>query len=276
VATRVSKGVPVIDPIEIQRRLFHASSGLAEKIGRDIGSYTVALLSVTGSGQNEVLRFRGSGSLVSIGDSAYILTAAHGWEKFENALGIGLTLDKENVDHRFFMPVKSIMAFGPKEIPSWPDPWGPDMRLLKIPPEYADELKKVKKFYTLTADIPEPPNVNSLEVWLLIGSPQEQSTITPKHASLTMNAIFATIRSNDTHAGLDYVDLNMDPTFPGIPKRFFGVSGGGFWSALIYGSDDGELHWILTLVGMACWQPERTLVRCLGAKSIRSLISEVL
>ena len=265
----------MIDPYEIQARLFDASSGLADRIGRDIGSYTVALLSVTGSGEEEVLRFCGSGSLVSVGDSVYILTAAHVWDMFENAVGIGLTLDKEAVDHRFFMPVKSIIAFGPKDVPSW-GPWGPDMRLLRIPPEYADKLKKVKKVYALTTEIPEPPNVNSLEVWLLIGLPTEQSTRTPKHASLTMNAIFATIRSNYSHAGLDYVDLKMDVTFPGIPKQFFGVSGGGFWHVLIYSCDDGELCWILTLVGMACWQPETGLVRCLGAKSIRTLISDVL
>jgi hypothetical protein len=265
----------VIDPYEIQIRLFDASSGLADKIGRDIGSYTVALLSVTGSGEGEVLQFCGSGSLVSVEDSAYILTAAHVWGMFENALGIGLTLEKEDVDHRFFMPTKSITAFGPKDIPSW-GPWGPDMRLLRIPDEYADKLTKLKKFYALTTQIPEPLNVNSLEVWLLIGSPTEQSTRTPKHASLTMNAIFATIRSNYTHAGLDYVDLNMDVTFPGIPKRFFGVSGGGFWNVQIYECSAGELCWILTLVGMACWQPETTLVRCLGAKSIRTLIAYVL
>jgi hypothetical protein len=91
-----------------------------------------------------------------------------------------------------------------------------------------------------------------------------------------MNAIFATIRSQDTLDGLDYVDLQTDPTFAGIPQKFYGVSGGGFWSVVIYGSDGGELRWFPTLVGMACWQPEKTLIRCLGAKSIRSLIPYVL
>lgn len=265
----------MIDPYEIQGRLYDASSGLADKIGRDLGAYTVALLSVKGAGKDEVLRFCGSGSLVSVGDSEYILTAAHVWDMFESSAGLGLTLDKEDVDHRFFVPMKSIEAFGPKDIPSW-GPWGPDMRLLQLPPDYADKLRKVKKFYVLTVNIPEPPKVNSLEVWLVIGSPAEQSERTPKHASLTINAIFATIRSSYIHDGLDYVDLNMDATFPGIPRRFNGVSGGGFWNVLIYGSDDGELCWISTLVGMACWQPETTLVRCLGAKSIRTLIPYVL
>jgi hypothetical protein len=72
------------------------------------------------------------------------------------------------------------------------------------------------------------PNVNSLEVWVLMGSPAEQSTRDLKHASLTMNGIFATIRCHHTHDGYDYVDLDMDVTFPGIPKKFPGVSGGGF------------------------------------------------
>jgi hypothetical protein len=268
----------MMNPVEIQDRLFDQTSGLAERIARDLGSYSVALLSVTGSGEDELLDFRGSGSLVSVGDSAYILTAAHVWELFTIAAGIGLTLDKEHVDHRFFIDVKSIMAYGPKDSSSW-GPWGPDMRLLRIPPKEEAELKKVKKFYSLTIDIPEPPNVNSLEVWILIGSPAEQSKRLPKHASLTINGIFATIRSNHTHAGLDYVDLDMDVSFPGIPNTFFGASGGGLWSVLIYGSENGELRWIPNLVGMACWQlplqGHVRPVRCLGAKSIRSLISEI-
>ena len=169
----------MIDPIEIQSRLFDASSGLAEKIGRDIGSYTIPLLSVTGSGPDEKLRFCGSGSLVSLGSSAYILTAAHVWEMFAQAVGIGITLDKEDIDHRFFMAVKTILPFGPKEVPTW-GPWGPDMRLLKIPAEHAQKLQLLKQFYPLTVEIPEPPNVNSLELWMLIGSPAEQSNRTPR------------------------------------------------------------------------------------------------
>jgi hypothetical protein len=101
------------DPYAIQARWYDQSSGLADKIGREIGKYSVVLLSVTGYDENEQLRFCGSGSLVSIGDSAYILTAAHVWASFENAVGIGLTLDKEDVDHRFFIGVHSIVPYGP-------------------------------------------------------------------------------------------------------------------------------------------------------------------
>ena len=266
------------DPITIQAQLNDPSSGLAGKVGRDIGQYTVALLSVSGHGENETLHFRGSGTLVRVTDQAYILTAYHVWEEIKAAVGIGLTLNEEDVDHRFFMDVKLVAAFGPQKLPDWDIPRGPDMVLLRIPPQYLSKLQEVKKFYSLTADVPELSKVNSLDVWILIGSPGEQGTMLPKHASLTINAIYAAIRSESTHEELDYFDLDMDTTFPGIPKKFNGMSGGGFWIVSLFESSEGGVQWEAQLVGMASWQlfpaPSGTAkVRCLGAKSIRSLIS---
>ena len=43
----------MIDPIAIQNQLYDSSSGLADRIGRDIGAYSTALLSVTGAGEKE-------------------------------------------------------------------------------------------------------------------------------------------------------------------------------------------------------------------------------
>jgi hypothetical protein len=268
----------MIDPIAIQKQLNDPSSDLAEKIGRDIGQYAVALLSVSGKGENEELRFCGSGSLVSVGDEAYILTAYHVWKKFEDTVGIGLTLNEEDVDHRFFMDLKLVMGFGPKQLLEWENPRGPDMVLLRIPPQYLGKLKEVKRFYPLTADVPKPPNVDSVDVWILIGSPGEQNKILPKHASLTINAIYATIRSECTQEDLDYVDLDMDTAFPGIPQRFVGMSGSGFWIISLFDSGESGIQWVADLVGMASWELPPLVkgtgrVRCLGAKSIRSLIS---
>jgi hypothetical protein len=266
------------DIAEIQTALYDKTAGLAARIVRDIGSYTVALLSVTGSGRDEVLGFKGSGTLVSIGDSLYVLTAAHVWELFADAVGIGLTLDEEHVDHRFFIDIREIVPFGPKDTALW-GPQGLDLRFLKIPPQPAAELRNVKKVYALTAEIPELPKVSSLGVWVLLGSPYEQSTITSKHASLTMNGFFATIKSEFVLNGHDYFELEMNPSHPGIPRRFYGVSGGGFWNVEMYWSASGEIQWFLTLVGMACWQlivaSDPQIVRCLGAKSIRSLVPQL-
>jgi hypothetical protein len=151
------------------------------------------------------------------------------------------------------------------------------MQLLKIPSNYVTPLKGKNQCYHLTWEIPERPNVSSLEIWILMGSPAEQSKALPKHVSLTMNGIFATIRSEYNFNGLDYFDLDMRISFPGIPKWFDGVSGGGLWSVLLYGSPDGDIRWVTMLVGMACWQlplqGDIRVVRCLGSKSIRSLLS---
>jgi hypothetical protein len=227
----------MIDPLAIQAQLNDLSSGLAERIGRDIGQYTVALLSVSVRGENEELRFRGSGSLVCVGGAAYVMTACRAWEKFQGTVGIGLTLNKEDVDLRFFMDVSLVTPFGPAQRSGRDNPRGPDMVLLKIPVQHLDRLKEVKTFYPLTTEVPKPPNIDSLDIWILIGSPSEQGKLLPKHASLTINAIHATIRSKSTHEELDYLDLDMDATFPGIPQRFNGMSGGGFWTVAIFGSN---------------------------------------
>ena len=145
----------------------------------------------------------------------------------------------------------------------------------------------VTKASNANLDLVNPPisnivtrslTVRSLDS-VLIGAPDEQGKREPQHASLTINAMFPTIRNRYTHNGLDYVDLELPTTFPGIPTEFTGVSGGGFWDVLIYGTDSGETSWSLRLMGMACWQLEIVNdargVRCLGAKSIRSLLSYV-
>ncbi|MHB8500712.1 MAG: hypothetical protein ACYDCG_12000 [Candidatus Acidiferrales bacterium] len=131
----------MIDPLAIQDQLYDSSSGLADRIGRDIGSYSTALLSVTGAGEKEVLRLCGSGSLVSIENEVFILTATHVWNMMKNSAGVGLRLDEKDVDHKFFIPIGAITTYGP-ELVSERDPWGPDMQLLKIPSDYAARLRE--------------------------------------------------------------------------------------------------------------------------------------
>ena len=66
---------------EIERTLRDPASGLQERIVRDIGLYTVGLLSVSPTREGERLDPRGTGTLVSFAGERYIKTAAHVWEK---------------------------------------------------------------------------------------------------------------------------------------------------------------------------------------------------
>jgi hypothetical protein len=78
---------------------------------RDVGSSTVALVRAVRSGEPGRATLGGTGSLVAIEGSHYLLTAAHVWQKFiaKGIEGVGLTL-KENEEHQFVLERKTIVA----------------------------------------------------------------------------------------------------------------------------------------------------------------------
>src|ERR1700686_4381578 len=74
-----------------------------ERVGRAVGIFAVALFAVSGTEEKGSFELAGTGTLVAVKDSFYLLTAAHVWHKhLKNSDGVGLAL-KEGVDHRFFM-----------------------------------------------------------------------------------------------------------------------------------------------------------------------------
>jgi hypothetical protein len=264
---------------EVEARLRDETSGLREAIVRSIGAFTVALFGVFGSGESERLELGGTGTLVTVGNSSYVLTAAHVWEWFVNngAKGIGLTL-KENEDHRFVLNAETIVASGPAKVGDWNE-WGPDLTFLRIPPEFVGRIMVYKAFQNLTMNKSGPPNVDLLEMWVLMGAPAVQAVFTQRHADLAINGFFSDVSKRQRRGDFDYVDLDMDVSFPGVPGTFGGVSGGGFWSVIAFGLPDGKVDWYLTLVGVAFYQFDlennKRVVRCHGQESIRTSILSV-
>lgn len=103
------------DLCEIEAILRDEKSVLRERIVRDIGTFTVALFGVFESKEGDRLQLGGTGTLVAVADSHYILTAAHVWEKVpRTARMVGITL-RENADHRFLMEAKAIVPLGPPQ-----------------------------------------------------------------------------------------------------------------------------------------------------------------
>src|SRR6266566_5923081 len=79
------------------------SAELRDSILHETYASTVALLAVTDHEQVGSLQLAGSGTLVQVGDSLYVLTAAHVWEEvLKSASKIGITLP-EDLNHRFLM-----------------------------------------------------------------------------------------------------------------------------------------------------------------------------
>ncbi len=78
--------------------------------------------------------------------------------------------------------------------------------------------------------------------------------------------------------GLDYLDYEMDLTFP-LPRTCGGVSGGGVWHVYIYYSSETDIiDWTMSLHGVAFYEldivNERRPIRCHGPRSIEAIIRD--
>jgi hypothetical protein len=258
---------------QIMATLSDDSSELRDRIVRDIGNFTVALFAVYESGEAERLQFAGTGTLVSVADLKYILTARHVWEKhLRSAPRIGITL-RENTDHYFLMETASIIQFGPEKPDQWGE-WGPDLSFLRVPQEYVREINVYRAFYPLLKERMATPAAEIVETSVLMGAPAASGQFTQKHADLAITGHFSGIVARHIRNEFDYIDLDVDVSLPGVPDDFRGVSGGGLWRVLIYRSaSTGSIEWSKTLEGVAFHQSDliegHRLIRCHARQSIR-------
>jgi hypothetical protein len=108
-------------------------------------NYLVALYVLLPEKPQPRLRLIGSGTLVEIEGSSYILTAAHVWYATRGVEQIGLVLTEQQTS--FMMPRDSICA---KEL--WKgevSEWGPDIALLKLAPAAISIITARKSFLNL-------------------------------------------------------------------------------------------------------------------------------
>ena len=251
------------------------ASGLQDRIIRFVGQFTVALFGVFGSQSGARLQLAGTGTLVAVGDSHYILTARHVWERvLKAAQRVGITL-KENVDHEFLMYAESIAAVGP-EPPGDFTEWGPDIVFLRIPAEHVGTIGAYQTFFNLSRARAIVSRAE-LQTWVLMGTPSVLGTFTERHANLQICGFFVWGNAERQVRGeFDYIDVGVDASLSEVPADFGGVSGGGLWSVLISRSESAALgiDWSATLQGVAFYQSAlvegRRTIRCHGERSIEA------
>ena len=260
------------------RSLLRSSSELRQNIVRSIGSSTVALFAVFDDHGTDRLELAGSSSLGRIGDSYYLSTAAHVWEKvLKHAVKVGITLT-DNINHKHLIDVDTIVPTTLQPVNSAWGEWGPDLALLRIPPEHVGGIKAFQVFEDLSAP-GKLLNVECLECWVVIGTPKELGTFTQHHAEVQISGRFVDPHSRD-NGEYDYFDVRMDTNSPDMPKSFGGFSGGGLWRILVYcPPETGKIDWAQRLKGVAFYElPEdcgyRT-IRCHGPKSVKALAARV-
>ena len=260
---------------EIEATLRDEKSGLKEITGRTAGNFTVAMLAVADSALSDhPLRLVGTGTLVTVNDVHYILTAAHVWNKVQQRGSmLGLTL-AEGIDHEFLIPNENIVAFGPEYNPASID-WGPDLAFLRIPTDRLGTIKSHRNFYNLSLERPGGP-LDCVKTNAVIGTPGELAEHWPRYAVLQVTAFFLeTNPRRSTRGQFDYLEYTVDLNFPGVPSNFGGVSGGGLWELFLYFCEKTQkIEIIERLIGVGYAQTpivngHRT-IRFHGYESIRA------
>ncbi|HEY1423640.1 MAG TPA: hypothetical protein VGF20_09320 [Candidatus Acidoferrum sp.] len=261
-------------PQEIGDILRDANSGLRDRIIRNLGSFTVAMLAVSGEDR---LELAGTGSLMAIGGAHYILTARHVWEeRLRDAEHLGITI-RPNLVHRYGIPIRDVMAIGLPKPGIWNE-WGPDLVLLRIPGEHVGTIQAFHCSFWNPSRLIE--NGDVLEVLVLMGTPIERGTIIDSHANLEITGMYLGPEAAQLKGDFDYLDYEMDLGFPGVPRTFGGVSGGGVWRVWLFWSPENrEIDWKMSFHGVAFWQHdivnEHRSIRCHGPKSVEAVMREL-
>ncbi len=251
---------------------------VCEGIVRDIGNFAVAIFGISKIRNIETLTFCGSGTLVSSGKDYYVLTAAHVWtKKIHSSEQMALTL-LEGGFHSFRIDTRAVVVdaiLGPGE----PEEWGPDFCFLRIPDTLVGTIKVYRSFYNLdkrrnvalgsVVDVRNGP-------WVLMGSPEELGKFTNQQAEFEFPGWFSNVQQVHHRGNLDYLDVGVNTSLPGIPSSFGGVSGAGLWQVPITRSaTTGEFSWVsrdVSLEGVAFYQSPvaegRRIIRCHGRHSI--------
>jgi hypothetical protein len=264
-----------LEKLTKMEELFRSSPEEQERIGRNVANFSVALFGVDGSPEYRDVNLVGSGTLVVLGESHYVLTAAHVWHSgLKNHESTGLTL-KEDVDHCFPILNAAIEA---RELPETKlDEWGPDIVLLRIPDAFVGRIEAYRVFYRVDKE-PKRVERRYLGARILNGTPGILAKGVGKIQVVEMQGMYVAIDANFyDHDKFDLIDFEMDTTLPQVIKDFRGVSGGGVWDVQIFPTGEGnKFDSTQTLVGVAFYQlglkDNIQTVRCQGPKTIRALI----
>jgi hypothetical protein len=264
---------------QIEEQILAKDSPLCWTIARELADFTVAFV-VANDGQ---LSPAGTGTLVSFRDSHYFLTATHVWEealKISEWIRIPL---KENSPCRFAISPKEIVSYN-APIPARWNEWGPDITLLRIPPERVSSFTAVgRPFYPLS--MKRELRIDCcFETTFLMGAPAIRGEFTSESAMpelqgmnvlLSSGLYSSTELSNALRSQFDFVDVLIDTSQPDVAANFEGVSGGGLWKVYIFKGTDGRTQTFKILAGLAFWQDPRNsslLIRCHGPQSLGGVL----
>ncbi len=266
--------------MKLEIKLKDIPDAFIESVFSGLKHYLVPMLgqSETPSGPN--FEHFGSGTLIQIGPTTGILTAAHVWHKAKTYKQINIALTDLAATGFSILPSN----FTPRQV--WggkKNQWGPDLAFLELSPKDYSTLSASKSFLNFTkqkAELADNSPETAKRLWVIMGLVAEFSTVDPKPKEGKVSSrpvcrgMFSTIHNTHERNGHDYFDAGVNQGLEGVPTTFGGVSGGGLWQVDLSKNKDGEFYWNEKphLRGVAFWETEpvngRRFVRHHGPKSI--------
>lgn len=259
-----------MDLTEIENSLNLSNPGAMahwDQIIRDTGMYTTALFAISGSPNGDILQLAGTGTLVVVEETHYILTAAHVWREYlKDSDSIGISL-REKHTHKCLVETHALVLGNHIMTGGWNE-WGPDLVFLKLPEVKVPEIEAFRVFYRLPDKEVQIPIQGCLETDILMGVPYALGSFEQNHASVAIVGFTVNNLVQLSHDGVDYIDADVSLTpLTTTAKSFGGVSGGGLWRVRIFTNPtSGKIDSIAFLEGVAFYELDvvngRGLVRC--------------
>lgn len=232
----------------------------------------------------EIVSLIGSGTFITVGNIAGILTAEHVVTPLDDASFsgspkfLGLVIQKQI--HKYTIERNHIRIH--KIAKGTDDSEGPDLAFIGIPLAKQGTLRAEKSFYDLQRDrnrmLSSPPKLN-LGVWAICGAPEVEtingkSTQGLKLKGFKSNCFFGGVSRTYDIGKFDYLEIQARYDFhPDLPESFGGISGGGVWQIPLVKNSNGEIkpqEYLLS--GIVFYQTEksdsRRLLKCHSRKSI--------
>ncbi len=254
---------------------------LMDEVTGALQHFAVPLLKAPPSGERwESFPIGGTGTLVHIDGTHFILTASHVWREIKKSSDVFLLL--KNTPSRYVISTNSLSA---QELArTGPEAWGPDLALVKIPHMHVSTIAASKSFLNLSghrAEFAAKPCPVEKGFWVVFGLVHEFSHLEVDESAKTITAqsvgrgLFSVIDETHEREGCDFLDISVNTKLDGVPRSFGGVSGGGLWRIDLQKSRstgaitwDGKRHFR----GVAFWQSDEEnghkVVRCHGPRSI--------
>jgi hypothetical protein len=255
------------------------SAELRQRIIRDLGTYTVAMFARSPG----KLELAGTGTLIHLCGTRYILTAAHVWEeKLKNSAQVGIAI-AEDIKNQYAVATASFVVSSVLKPPklagngtNWNE-WGPDLILLRVPDSAIGSIQARRDFYDATVDGTVSPDPTRLRFHVPMGTPAALGTFGDDGANVLIVGYL--VEKNlvyEERAGHDFYKIGMN-TSTGFPKKLGGFSGGGLWLLEVYAIGE-EIHWTRNLEGATFYQlpsiGDLAVARCHGPKSIGELFRQ--